>query len=131
MAFHNVIFPTMLKVGSRSGRRWEVDVYENSMSGAEQRNLYHANGRRVFTIEKGSVTETQKDELMAFWNARMGKTHSFYYQESGTEFESTDSSYELIPVRFNMDVLDIEAGPGPDSFTIGNVELIEVIGEDT
>jgi uncharacterized protein (TIGR02217 family) len=130
MAFHSVIFPTTLKVGTKSGRLWEVDVVE-SLSGAEQRNLYHANGRRVFTIEKGNVTEAQKDELMAFWNARQGRTHSFYYQEGPTtEFESTDSSYELIPVRFNMDRLEPEA-VAPDVFSISGIELIEVIGEET
>lgn len=131
MAFHDVIFPTTLRVGSKSGRLWAVDVYENSLSGAEQRNLYHANGRRLFTLEKGSVTESEKDELVAFWNARQGKTHSFYYQEGpDIEFESTDSATELVPVRFNMDNFEVE-GVGPNVWNISSIELIEVIGEET
>ena len=130
MAFHSVIFPTTLKVGSKGSHPYEVDIFENSLSGAEQRNLYHAAGRRVFTIEKGNVTESQKDELVNFWKDRAGKTHSFYYSEGPTtEFESTESSYNLIPVRFNMDRLEVEAA-GPNHWTISGIELIEVIGED-
>lgn len=118
MAFHNVTFPTMLKVGSKGGREWAVDVYENSLSGAEQRNLYHSNGRRRYTAEKGNVNETQKDELVAFWDARQGKTHSFYYNDDGV----------LVPVRFNMDRFEPEQG-GPEHWVIQGIELIEVIGE--
>lgn len=136
MAFHNVTFPLKLKVGSKGGRLWDIDIVE-TMSGAEQRNLWHANGRRVFTPEKGTVTEAEKDELVAFWNARQGRAHSFYYQDGPiTEFdiESGDSSAstELVPVRFNMERFEPEAvGPNANAWIIGTLELIEVFGEDT
>lgn len=129
MTIHNAIFPSMLKPGTKGGRVFQVDIME-TMSGAEQRNLYHTDGRRVFTIEKGAVTEQQKDELVAFWLARKGKTYGFYYLEGPVgEFESNESDYDLIPVRFNMDTLDVEAA-GPQHFVISGIELIEIIGEE-
>lgn len=219
MAFHNVVFPTALKVGSKGGPEFAVDVFEHSLSGAEQRNLYHSHGRRRYAPEKGSVTKADFYELLAFWHARYGKAHSFLFKDPGdyatTDTGNTDegsnwvqqflgygsSAIELefqlvkvygsspytftrtitkpidndnlkvfidgmelesagawsvdtttgiitfdsgaapedgeevtaqfefyVPVRFNMDRFEPEAG-GPEHFNIGNLELIEVIGE--
>lgn len=76
MAFHNVPFPADLAVGATGGPVEETDIIVNG-GGLEQRNQEHDYSRWRWNVGTGINTTTEYEELLTFFRARRGKTHSF------------------------------------------------------
>lgn len=80
MAFHETRFPTDVSFGSTGGpeRRTEVVTLRN---GAEERNAVWAHSRRRYDAGMGVRSLDDLAEVLAFFEARMGRLYGFRWKD--------------------------------------------------
>ena len=96
MAFHEVRLPARLAFGSTGGieRRTEVVTLA---SGFERRATPWAHGRRRYLIGAGVRSLDDVAVLVAFFEARRGRLHSFRFRDF-TDFRSCAPSASISPL---------------------------------
>ncbi|MBY0355033.1 MAG: DUF2460 domain-containing protein, partial [Rickettsiales bacterium] len=72
MSFVEIQFPADISYGSSGGPTFSTDVIE-AFSGFEQRNINWSAARARYNVAHGVKTQSQLDELIAFFRARQGK----------------------------------------------------------
>lgn len=90
MSFHEVQFPTTMSFGSVGGpeRRTEIVTLAN---GHEERNTPWAHGRRRYDAGVAMRSLDDLEELIAFFEARMGQMFGFRLKD-WTDYRSVASS---------------------------------------
>lgn len=80
-AFHNITFPRSIALGARGGpvRRTEIVTQGN---GNEQRNARWAHSRRRWDAGFGIKTMSELEEIIAFFEERRGRFHSFRWHDA-------------------------------------------------
>ena len=80
MAFHDVRFPVNVSLGSLGGpeRRTEIVTTAN---GFEERNSPWAHSRRRYDAGVGMRSLDDVAEVIAFFEARMGRLHAFRWKD--------------------------------------------------
>jgi uncharacterized protein (TIGR02217 family) len=95
MAFDDVRFPTAISRGCTGGPERRTDVVTTA-SGREERNSRWANSRRKYNLGFGVKTIAQLHDVIAFFEGRRGKLHSFRFKDF-TDFKS--SAANVVPQR--------------------------------
>lgn len=86
MAFDDIQLPTAISRGATGGPERRTDVVTTA-SGREERNSRWAHSRRRYNIGFGVKTIAQLQEVIAFFEGRRGKLHSFRFKDH-TDFKS-------------------------------------------
>ncbi len=96
MAFHDIRFPANLSFGSVGGpeRRTEVVTLAN---GFEERNTPWAHSRRRYEAGAGLRTLDDVEMLIAFFEARRGRMHSFRWKD-WSDYKSCAPSQRPAPL---------------------------------
>ena len=80
MDFHEVRFPVSLSFGSIGGPQRRTDVVTLA-NGFEERNTPWAHSRRVYDAGLGMRSIDDVQEVIAFFEARMGQMHAFRWKD--------------------------------------------------
>lgn len=80
MTFHSIQFPNDIAYGSRGGPSYSTDVVM-TISGHEQRNANWASARARYNVAHGVKSQSQLEELIAFFRARKGRAHAFRFKD--------------------------------------------------
>ena len=80
MSFVEIQFPADISYGSSGGPTFSTDVIE-AFSGFEQRNINWSAARARYNVAQGVKTQSQLDELIAFFRARQGKAIGFRFKD--------------------------------------------------
>jgi uncharacterized protein (TIGR02217 family) len=80
MAFDNVRFPTAISRGVTGGPERRTDIVTTA-SGQEERNSRWAQSRRRYNVGFGVKTISQLQEVIAFFEGRRGRLHSFRFKD--------------------------------------------------
>ena len=94
MDFHEVRFPETLSFGSIGGPQRRTDVVTLS-NGFEERNTPWAHSRRVYDAGLGMRSIDDVQELIAFFEARMGQMHAFRWKD-WADYKSGSSSDNVV-----------------------------------
>lgn len=78
--FHEIRFPTDISYGSSGGPEFSTDIVM-TQSGYEQRQVNWSQARAVYNVAHGVRSQTQLDELIAFFRARKGRAHAFRFKD--------------------------------------------------
>lgn len=81
MAFHQVRFPIDVSLGTRGGPQRMTDIVTLA-SGAEERNSRWADSRRKFDAGYGIKSLQQMRTVLAFFEERRGRFHSFLWRDA-------------------------------------------------
>ena len=87
MAFVDVRFPTDIAYGSAGGPEYSTDVVI-TQSGYEHRNSNWSAARARYNVAHGVKTQTQLNELIAFFRARKGRAIGFRFKD-WTDFSAS------------------------------------------
>lgn len=88
MAFHQVRFPLDVALESRGGPERLTDVV-TLVSGAEERNARWAHSRRRYNAGYGIKSRTDMQAVLAFFEERRGRFHSFLWRDALDHSSST------------------------------------------
>ncbi len=80
MSFHEVLFPAALSFGSSGGPERRTEVITLA-SGFEERNTTWAHSRRSYDAGIGLRSADDIHELIAFYEARLGKLYGFRWMD--------------------------------------------------
>ncbi len=80
MAFHDVRFPVDIALGATGGPERRTEIVTLG-SGFEERNSPWAHSRRNYNAGYGVKTLDQLHSVIAFFEARMGRLHSFRWKD--------------------------------------------------
>ncbi len=80
MSFAEIRFPTDISYGSAGGPEFSTDVVVTH-SGYEQRNSNWQQARLRYNVAYGVKTESQLQELIAFFRARKGQAEGFRFKD--------------------------------------------------
>lgn len=80
MSFHEVLFPAALSFGSSGGPERRTEVITLA-SGFEERNTTWAHSRRSYDAGIGLRGADDIHEVIAFYEARMGKLYGFRWKD--------------------------------------------------
>ena len=80
MSFIEIQFPVDISYGATGGPVYSTDVV-SLFSGHEQRNSNWRNARAKYNIASAVKTESQWQELIAFFRARKGKAIGFRFKD--------------------------------------------------
>lgn len=80
MSFHEVLFPAALSFGSSGGPERRTEVITLS-SGFEERNTTWAHSRRSYDAGIGLRGADDIHEVIAFYEARLGKLYGFRWKD--------------------------------------------------
>ena len=94
MGFHEVRFPETLSFGSIGGPQRRTDVVTLS-NGFEERNTPWAHSRRVDDAGLGMRSIDDVQELIAFFEARMGQMYAFRWKD-WADYKSGSSSDDVV-----------------------------------
>ncbi len=89
-AFHDVRLPVNVSAGALGGPRRKTDVVTTG-SGREERNARWADSRREWAIGYGIRSLDDLAAVVAFFEARRGRLHSFRFRD-WADFKSCDPS---------------------------------------
>ncbi len=78
--FHDVRLPEDISYGSSGGPEFSTTVV-TAQSGFEQRNVNWQQARARYNIAYGVRSDSQLQELLAFFRARQGKAYAFRYKD--------------------------------------------------
>lgn len=100
MAFHDVLFPDNIGRGARGGPRRRTQVV-SLYSGREERNASWAASRREYDVSFGIRSNDQLQQVVAFFEARIGKLYSFRFKDwsdykSGTPSRAIDAEDQVL-----------------------------------
>jgi uncharacterized protein (TIGR02217 family) len=87
MAFDDIRFPTAISRGAAGGPERRTDVVTTA-SGREERNSRWAHSRRKYNVGFGVKTVAQLQEVIAFFEGRRGRLHTFRFQDA-TDYKSS------------------------------------------
>jgi uncharacterized protein (TIGR02217 family) len=87
VSFVEIQFPADISYGSSGGPTFSTDVIE-AFSGFEQRNINWSAARARYNVAHGVKTQSQLDELIAFFRARQGKAIGFRFKD-WTDYQAT------------------------------------------
>ena len=95
MSFHEVLFPAAISLGSSGGpeRRTEIAALA---SGFEERNATWAHSRRRYDAGFGVRSLDDVEEIIAFFEARLGMLYGFRWKD-WTDFKSCPPSAQITP----------------------------------
>jgi uncharacterized protein (TIGR02217 family) len=79
MSFHEVRFPEGISYGAVGGPTFKTSVLELA-SGQEKRNVNWSLARQEWDVAHGIKTQTELDELLAFFYARGGRAYGFRFK---------------------------------------------------
>ena len=80
MSFHEVLFPPEISYGSAGGPKFKTTIF-TADSGYEQRNIDWSSTRAEYDVSHGIKSQTQMDELTAFFYARRGRAYGFRFKD--------------------------------------------------
>lgn len=80
MSFHEILFPAALSFGSSGGPERRTEVVTLA-SGFEERNATWAHSRRSYDAGLGLRSADDIHEVLAFFEARMGKLYGFRWKD--------------------------------------------------
>jgi uncharacterized protein (TIGR02217 family) len=80
MSFHEVLFPAALSFGSTGGPERRTEIVTLA-SGHERRNAPWAHSRRRYDAGLGLRSLDDLHEVIAFFEARMGRLHGFRWRD--------------------------------------------------
>ncbi|MCH2547065.1 MAG: DUF2460 domain-containing protein [Alphaproteobacteria bacterium] len=80
MSFVEIRFPEDIAYGSSGGPSYSTDVVMTN-SGHEQRNINWEYARTRYDVAHGVKTQTQLDNLIAFFRARKGRAYGFRFKD--------------------------------------------------
>ena len=80
MSFHEVLFPASLSFGSSGGPERRTEVITLA-SGFEERNTTWAHSRRSYDAGIGLRSAEDIHEIIAFYEARLGKLYGFRWKD--------------------------------------------------
>lgn len=100
MAFHDIRFPDNIGRGAKGGPRRKTQVVTLD-SGREERNASWATSRREFDVAFGVRSNDQLQQVVAFFEARVGQLHAFRFKDwadykSGTASRAIDAEDQLL-----------------------------------
>jgi len=101
MSFYEVQFPSAISYGAVGGPAFLTDVVVVN-SGAEQRNVTWAQGRRRYDVAHAAREPTASDAVKAFFHAMNGRGHGFRFKD-WTDYSATASEGKfslLTPTTF-------------------------------
>ena len=87
MNFHEIRFPSTVSYGATGGPERRTDIVTLA-SGHEERNTPWAHSRRRYDAGLGLVTVDQLEEVVAFFEARMGQLYGFRWKD-WTDYKSS------------------------------------------
>lgn len=90
MAFHDALFPTSISFGSGGGPERRTEIVTLA-SGFEERNATWAHSRRRYDAGLGVRSLDDVHEVIAFFEARLGRLYSFRWKD-WTDFKSCPPS---------------------------------------
>jgi uncharacterized protein (TIGR02217 family) len=96
MAFHQVRFPLDVALGARGGPERLTDIVTLT-SGAEERNSRWADSRRRFDAGYGIKSLTDMQVVLAFFEERRGRFHSFLWKDA-LDYASSPPGATVSPV---------------------------------
>jgi uncharacterized protein (TIGR02217 family) len=88
-SFYEIQFPTDINYGVKGGARYSTSV-ATAGGGTEQRNRNWAATKGKWDITHALKSESQKDRLIAFFHAMVGKAYGFRFKD-WTDYRFTDS----------------------------------------
>lgn len=88
MSFVEVQFPTDISYGASGGATYSTDIIE-TFGGHEQRNINWSSSRGKWNVAHGVKTQTQLDELIAFFRARRGRAIGFRFKD-WSDYQATN-----------------------------------------
>ncbi len=118
MAFHDVVFPTGIALGASAGPKRKTDIITYG-SGREQRNARWANARRQFNAAYGVKTIDDLYEVIAFFEERQGRLHSFRFRDP---FDHKSCKPGATPTPFDQRI-------GEGDGTMLRFELVKAYGQ--
>lgn len=80
MAFHDVLFPPQISYGTRGRLEFSSHVVETP-GGSRFVNANWQKARAVFDLATSLKSQSELDEIRAFFLQRMGKVHSFRFKD--------------------------------------------------
>ncbi|MBD3662936.1 DUF2460 domain-containing protein [Sulfitobacter aestuariivivens] len=92
-AFHEIRFPTTLSFGSIGGPQRRTDVVTLA-NGFEERNTPWAHSRRVYDAGLGMRSIDDLQQLIGFFEARMGQMYAFRWKD-WSDYKSGLASAEV------------------------------------
>lgn len=78
MGFHNILFPIKMARGAIGGPIRNTQIFSRA-NGAETRNIVSNSSRRKWNIASSGAKLDDLQELIAFFEARFGKTYAFRF----------------------------------------------------
>lgn len=87
-AFHDVLFPPDIALGSRGGPTRRTQIVELA-SGQERRTAKWASSRRRYDAGVGLKSATDLENVIAFFEARQGRRYAFRWRDP---FDSRSSA---------------------------------------
>lgn len=93
MSFHEVRFPTSVSFGSLGGPQRRTDVVTLA-NGYEERNTPWAHARRVYDAGIGMRSVDDLQQVIAFFEARMGQIHGFRWKD-WSDYKTSRSALEV------------------------------------
>lgn len=126
MSFVETRFPVDISFGSSGGPEYSTDIVITG-SGYEKRNVNWAAARAKYNVAHGVKTQTQLDELIAFFRARKGRAIGFRFKDwadykgvaevIGTG-DGSETEFQLIKNYTSGSVTEIRTITKPVSGTI-------------
>lgn len=104
MNFHEIRFPTTVSYGASGGPERRTDIVTLA-SGHEERNTPWAHSRRRYDAGLGLVTVDQLEEVVAFFEARMGQLYGFRWKD-WTDYKSCQPTGTPGPLDQDLGVGD-------------------------
>jgi uncharacterized protein (TIGR02217 family) len=80
MAFIETRFPADISYGSAGGPEYSTDIVI-TQGGYEQRNINWASARARYNVAYGVRSQSQLNELIAFFRARKGRAEGFRFKD--------------------------------------------------
>ncbi len=80
MSFFELQFPPDISYGATGGAGFQTDIIVVN-SGFEQRNATWADSRCIFDVSHGVKTQTQLNELIAFFRVMKGRANGFRFKD--------------------------------------------------
>ena len=100
MSFHDIRFPTAVSYGATGGPERKTEIVTLA-SGHEERNTSWAHSRRRYDAGLGMSTLDQLEQVIAFFEARMGQLYGFRWKD-WTDFKSSVPSAD--PTAHDQDI---------------------------